>query len=149
MERNCRPWNFPFSTCLNPLVGAIAAGCPTVIKPSEHTPACATELARLIPQYLDPDAYVVVNGAVEQTSALLSYRWDHIFFTGSGKIGKIIATAAAQKLTPVTLELGGKSPVIVGEDCDVELAAKRILWGKSLNVGQVRITYILVSQHDS
>lgn len=96
-------------------------------------------MAKLVPQYLDPDAYIVVNGAVQETSALLTHRWDHIFFTGGGKIGKIVATVAAQKLTPVTLELGGKSPVIVAEDCDIELAAKRILWGKSQNSGQVSI----------
>ena len=83
------------------------------------------------------DAFIVVNGAAAETTALLAYRWDHIFFTGGGKIGKIVATAAAQKLTPVTLELGGKNPVIVAEDCDPELAAKRVLRSKSQNSGQV------------
>ncbi|TCD62396.1 hypothetical protein EIP91_006950 [Steccherinum ochraceum] len=135
------PWNSPFTLTFNPLIGAIAAGCSAGIKPSEHTPTCASLMAQLVPKYLDPEAYIVVNGAVEETNALLTHRWDHIFFTGSGKVGKIIATAAAQLLTPVTLELGGKSPVIVAEDCtDVDLAAKRILWGKTSNAGQVCVT---------
>ncbi|KAH8100216.1 Aldehyde/histidinol dehydrogenase [Cristinia sonorae] len=134
------PWNYPIVLSLNPLVGAIAAGCPAVIKPSENTPTCSALLATLIPKYLDPEAYIVVNGAAHETSALLTHRWDHIFFTGGGNIGKIIATTAAQKLTPVTLELGGKSPVIVAEDCDLDLAAKRILWGKTQNSGQLCVT---------
>ncbi|THH31531.1 hypothetical protein EUX98_g2637 [Antrodiella citrinella] len=134
------PWNFPFALCLIPLVGAIAAGCPTVLKPSEHAANCAVQITRLIAEYLNPDAYVVVNGAIPEMNTLLSLKWDHIFFTGGGNIGKIVATAAAQKLTPVTLELGGKCPVIVADDCDVELAAKRILWGKSMNSGQLCVT---------
>lgn len=96
-------------------------------------------MAKLIPQYLDPDAYIVVNGAAQETSALLAHQWDYIFFTGAGKIGKIIAIVAAQKLTPVALELGGKSPVIVAEDCDIESATERILWGKTQNSGQVSV----------
>jgi len=134
------PWNYPVALCLNPLVGAIAAGCPTVLKPSENSPNSAVEITRILAQYLDPEAYVAVNGAIQETNALLAFRWDHIFFTGGGKIGKIVATIAAQKLTPITLELGGKCPVIVAEDCDLDLAAKRILWGKSQNAGQLCVS---------
>ena len=95
-------------------------------------------MADLVSRYLDPQSYVVVNGAVAETTALLNHRWGHIFFTGGGKIGKIIASIAAQNLTPVTLELGGKSPVVIDDNCDLELAAKRTLFGKSQNSGQVR-----------
>lgn len=98
-----RPWNYPWILTFNPLVGAIAAGCPVVLKPSESVPASAALMKELVERYLDPQSYVVVNGAVPETTALLNHRWDHIFFTGGGKIGKIIATIAAQNLTPVTL----------------------------------------------
>ncbi|TCD62394.1 hypothetical protein EIP91_006948 [Steccherinum ochraceum] len=134
------PWNYPMSLSFSPLIGAIAAGCPAVLKPSEHTPTCATLIAQLVSQYLDPEAYIVVNGAVVETTTLLTHRWDHIFFTGGGNIGRIVAAAAGEKLTPLTLELGGKNPVIVAEDCDVELAAKRILWAKTQNAGQLCVT---------
>ena len=119
------------------LIGSIAAGCPTVLKPSECTPTAAAAIAALVPKYLDPDAYAVVNGAVEETKALLDRPWGHILFTGSTRVGRLIATAAGRTLTPVTLELGGKSPLIVAPDYDLELAAKRILYGKCQNVGQV------------
>ena len=102
------------------------------------TPTCSAIMAALIPKYLDPAAYTMVLGAVEETTALLEHRWGHIFFTGGGKIGRIIATKAGATLSPVTLELGGKSPVIIDTDCDVELAAKRVLFGKVQNSGQVR-----------
>lgn len=96
-------------------------------------------MKELIAKYLNPNAYTVVNGAVEETARLLELKWDHIFFTGSTRVGRVIAAAAARNITPVTLELGGKSPAIVDTgNTDVELAAKRILWGKSQNAGQVQ-----------
>lgn len=120
------------------MVGAIAAGCPLVLKPSEATPNASALMAKLIPKYLDPAAYAVVNGGPAETSVLLEFRWDHIFFTGGSKVGQIVATAAAKHITPISLELGGKSPVIIDSDCDVDLAAKRVLYGKLQNAGQVR-----------
>lgn len=123
-----------------PLVGAIAAGCPAVVKPSELSSAVSGLLADLFPRYLDPVAYVLVQGAVPETTRLLEFRWGHIMYTGSGRVGRIVAAAAAKHVTPVTLELGGKSPVIIAPDCDVELAAKRVLFGKVQNSGQVRFT---------
>ncbi|TCD61178.1 hypothetical protein EIP91_008822 [Steccherinum ochraceum] len=143
------PWNYPFILTFNPLVGAIAAGCPTVLKPSEVVPTCAALIASLVPKYLDSEAYAVVNGAVTETTALLDKPWGHIFFTGGGKIGKIIATKAAQTLTPVTLELGGKSPVVIDEDCDLQLAARRILYGKTQNSGQLCVSpdHVYVPRH--
>ena len=103
-------------------------------------------MTSLLPKYLDPAAYTIVNGAVKETTALLGLRWDHIFFTGGTKIGQIVATAAAKFVTPLTLELGGKSPVIVDSNSDVELAAKRVLWGKVQNNGQLCVSpdYVLV-----
>lgn len=115
------------------------------MKPSECTPATTKLITALVSKYLDPDAYVVVNGAVPETRALLDVSWAHIFFTGGLKIGRIIATAAAKFVTPVTLELGGKSPVIISPDYDLELAAKRLLYGKVQNVGQVSVPLILPS----
>lgn len=112
-----------------PLVGAIAAGCTAVIKPSEHAPASAKVLTELFPKYLDPNSYALINGAVKETSLLLDLKWDHIFYTGSLQVGKIVAAAAAKSVTPYTLELGGKCPVYIDEKTDINLAAKRILWG--------------------
>jgi aldehyde dehydrogenase (NAD+) len=124
-----------------PLVGAIAAGCTCIVKPSEFNPACAALLADLFPKYLDPAAYRIINGAATETTALLELRWDHIFFTGSGRVGRIVAAAAAKNVTPITLELGSKSPVFIdANNTDIELAAKRILWGKQQNAGQVFIS---------
>ena len=119
------------------MVGAIAAGCPVVLKPSEATPNVSTLMAKLVPKYLDTTAYAVVNGSVPEASALLDLRWDHIYFTGGPKVGRIVAAAAAKHITPVTLELGGKSPVIIDTGCDLELVAKRTLYGKLQNMGQV------------
>ena len=137
-SRNFRPFNYPYILSFNPMVGAIAAGCPVVLKPSEANPNASALIAELVPKYLDPNAYAVVNGGPEETTALLDFRWDHIFFTGGTRVGQIVATAAAKHITPVTLELGGKSPVIIDSDCDIDLAAKRVLFGKSQNMGQVR-----------
>ncbi|KAJ7909225.1 Aldehyde/histidinol dehydrogenase [Mycena leptocephala] len=141
------PWNYPYGTMILPLIGAIAAGCTCIVKPSEFNPTVAQLLADLFPKYLDQAAYRIVNGAAAETTALLELRWDHIFFTGSGRVGRIIAAAAAKNVTPLTLELGGKSPVFIDTgNTDIELAAKRILWGKQQNCGQLCVApdYILV-----
>lgn len=120
-----------------PLAGAIAAGCTCIIKPSEHSPACSAVMADLIPRYLDSEAFAVINGAEVETSRLLELRFDHIFYTGSNRVGRVVASAAAKYVTPLTLELGGKSPVFVDSNSDLEMAARRILWGKIQNAGQV------------
>lgn len=110
-----------------------------VLKPSEITVHSAALIADLVPRYLDPTAYVVVNGSAAETTALLDLRWDHILYTGGTTVGRIIAAAAAKYVTPVTLELGGKSPVVVDAGYDLDLAAKRLLFGKVQNSGQVRL----------
>lgn len=140
------PWNYPIQLALAPLIGALAAGNCAVVKPSEVSPASSALLAELIPRYLDNDAVAVVEGAVPETTALLAQRWDHIFFTGGERVGKIVMTAAAQHLTPVTLELGGKSPVIIDKTANLKVAARRLIWGKAFNAGQTCIApdYILV-----
>ncbi|KAF9443399.1 aldehyde dehydrogenase [Macrolepiota fuliginosa MF-IS2] len=140
------PFNFPIWTCINPLVGAIAAGNAIVIKPSEMGPHVSTLFADLIPKYLDPELVAVVNGAAPEATKLLELRWDHIWYTGGGRVGRIVSTAAAKHLTPVSLHLGGKSPVFVDPNCDLETAATRILWGKVINAGQVCLApdYVLV-----
>jgi aldehyde dehydrogenase (NAD+) len=133
------PWNFPIQLLLGPVVAAIAAGNAVVMKPSELAAATSATFARLVPDYLDPRAVAVVEGAVPETTALLEERFDHIFYTGGARVGRIVATAAAKHLTPVTLELGGKSPVYVDDTVDLSAAAKRIAWGKFLNAGQTCI----------
>ncbi|KAF8064447.1 aldehyde dehydrogenase [Lyophyllum atratum] len=140
------PWNYPLILTLQPLYGAISAGCCAVIKPSEIAANYAALLAQLLPQYLDQSAYRVVLGAVPEITKLLELQWDHIFYTGNGRVARIIAAAAAKHLTPLTLELGGKSPVIVDGTFDIALAAKRILWGKINNAGQICVApdYVLV-----
>ena len=142
------PWNYPVNLTLMPLIGAIAAGNCAVVKPSEIAANTARLLGRLIPAYLDPDAVRVIEGGAETSTALLGQRFDHIFFTGSEAIGRIVMTAAARHLTPVTLELGGKSPAIVHNDSDLALAARRVAWGKFLNAGQTCIApdYVLVQE---
>ena len=130
------PWNFPVQLLLAPLAAALAAGNAVVCKPSEISSATSATLARLLPQYLDPDAVAVVEGGVPETTALLEQRWDHIFYTGNGTVGRVVAAAAARHLTPVTLELGGKSPAIVDRDSNIKLAASRIAFSKFLNSGQ-------------
>ncbi|THH01303.1 hypothetical protein EW026_g1395 [Hermanssonia centrifuga] len=140
------PWNFPYILTLGPLVGAIAAGCPAVLKPSESTPTCSAFMAALIAKYLDPAAYTVVLGAVEESTTLLELQWNHIFFTGGTSIGRKIAAAAGKNLTPLTLELGGMNPAIIDTDCDLELAAKRLLFGQIQNAGQLCVApdYVLI-----
>lgn len=142
------PWNYPVHLVLAPLVAAVAAGNCAILKPSEHTPAVSALLARLVPEYLDRDAVVVVEGAAEVTQELLDQALDHCFFTGGPEIGKAVMAAAAKHLTPVTLELGGKSPVIVAADARLDVAAKRIAWAKLLNSGQTCVApdYVLVDR---
>ena len=140
------PWNYPFYLCLGPLVGAFAAGNCVVLKPSEHAPAASAVMARLLPDYLDEDAFTVVEGEAEATQELIDARVDHIFFTGGTEIGRKVMGSAAKHLTPVTLELGGKSPVIVTESADLDVAARRVAWGKLVNSGQTCLApdYVLV-----
>lgn len=130
------PWNYPFQLAIAPLVGAIAAGNCAILKPSELTPNTSAVLAKLIRENFPEEYISVVEGGVETSTDLLKARFDYIFFTGSVAVGKIIMEAAAKNLTPVTLELGGKSPCIVHEDANLKLAAKRIAWGKFTNAGQ-------------
>ncbi|MFE5481116.1 aldehyde dehydrogenase family protein [Streptomyces sp. NPDC056527] len=139
------PWNYPLTLTLNPLVGALAAGNAAVVKPSELAPATSTLLADLLPRYLE--AVAVVEGAVEETTALLAQRFDHIFYTGNGTVGRIVAAAAAKNLTPITLELGGKSPVFIDETADMAVTARRLAWGKFTNAGQTCVApdYVLVT----
>jgi aldehyde dehydrogenase (NAD+) len=138
-------WNYPVQLTLSGMSAAIAAGNCVVIKPSELAPATSALLARLVPQYMDGDCVKVVEGAVAETTALLELPFDHILYTGNGNIGRIVMAAAAKHLTPVTLELGGKSPCVVLPDADLEATARRIAWGKFLNAGQTCIApdYIL------
>ncbi|KAI5118782.1 hypothetical protein M0805_005012 [Coniferiporia weirii] len=140
------PWNYPAILSFQPLYAAISAGCPAVIKPSELVPAFSNLVAQLLPRYLDPRAYAVVNGAVPETTKLLELRWAHVFYTGNGRVGRLVAAAAARHLTPVSLELGGKSPALVDPRSDLRIAARRILHGKSANAGQTCVApdYVLI-----
>jgi len=142
------PWNYPLYLSLAPLVAALAAGNCTVVKPSELAPATSALLARLVPEYLDPMAVRVVEGDAAVTQSLLAKGFDHALFTGGTEVGKKIMAAAAPTLTPVTLELGGKSPVIVAADADIDVAARRIAWVKLLNSGQTCIApdYVLAER---
>jgi aldehyde dehydrogenase (NAD+) len=142
-------WNYPLYLVLSPLLGALAAGNCAVLKPSELAPNVSALLAKWLPKYLDPKAVQVVEGAVPETTALLREKWDHIFYTGNGTVGRIVMEAASKHLTPVTLELGGKSPCIVDESADLDLAAKRIVYGKFFNAGQTCVApdYVLVHDH--
>lgn len=142
------PWNYPVQLLLSPLVGAIAAGNCAVLKPSEVSAHTSDALARLVPRYLDPDAIHLVEGGVEETTAVLAERFDHIFYTGNGRVARVVMEAAARHLTPVTLELGGKSPCVVDRDVDIDLTARRIAWGKFINAGQTCVApdYVLVHE---
>ncbi|MFI0040275.1 aldehyde dehydrogenase family protein [Streptomyces mutabilis] len=139
------PWNYPAQLLLAPVVGALAAGNALVAKPSELAPATSAALARLLPRYLGTDAVAVVEGGVPETTALLAERFDHIFYTGNGTVGRIVMRAAAEHLTPVTLELGGKSPAFVDRDADLDAVAARLAGGKFLNAGQTCVApdYVL------
>ncbi|MEV5303437.1 aldehyde dehydrogenase family protein [Amycolatopsis methanolica] len=142
------PWNYPFYLTIGPMVGALAAGNCVVVKPSEHAPRSSAALAELLPRYLDPEAVAVLEGDAEVTQDLLAQGLDHAFFTGGTEIGREVMRAAAARLTPVTLELGGKSPVIVTAAADLEVAARRIAWLKLMNSGQTCIApdYVLVER---
>ena len=143
------PWNYPFQLLIAPLTGAIAAGNCVLAKPSEIAPATSRLLAEELPRYLDPDTVHVVEGGVDETTALLNNRFDHIFYTGNGEVGRVILQAAAKHLTPVTLELGGKCPCIVDQDADLDVAARRILWGKFYNAGQTCVAPDYVLAHEA
>ncbi len=142
------PWNYPYQLALCPLIAAVAAGNQVVLKPSELTPNTAKIITKIITETFDKNHVECVEGGVEVTTALLTKRWDYIFFTGSVAVGKIVAKAAAENLTPITLELGGKNPCIIDATANLKLAAKRIVWGKFINAGQTCIApdYILVSE---
>jgi aldehyde dehydrogenase (NAD+) len=143
------PWNYPFALTIQPLIGAIAAGNCAILKPSEHTPHTSQAIAKIINDNFDPNFIIAIEGGIETNQALLAERFDHIFFTGGTAIGKIVMEAAAKHLTPVTLELGGKSPCIIDETCDLEITAKRIVWGKFYNAGQTCVApdYLLVQKN--
>ncbi|HJK92592.1 MAG TPA: aldehyde dehydrogenase family protein [Polyangiaceae bacterium LLY-WYZ-15_(1-7)] len=147
------PWNYPFQLLMAPLVGAIAAGNCALLKPSEVAPHTSALFARWLPRYLDESCIRVIEGGVPETTKILEQRFDHIFYTGNGVVGRIVMGAAAKHLTPVTLELGGKSPCIVDATADLDVAAKRIVWGKFFNAGQTCVApdYILVEEsvHDA
>lgn len=139
------PWNYPFQLALGPVIGAIAAGNTVVLKPSEFAPATSQILEEIISQSLEPGHVAVIQGDAEVSQQLTALKWDYIFFTGSPKVGKIIYKAAAENMTPVTLELGGKNPCVIHVSANVKVAARRIAWGKFLNAGQTCIApdYIL------
>lgn len=140
------PWNYPFQLALCPLIAAVAAGNKVTLKPSELTPNTAAIISKIISETFPVKEVVVITGDATMAAELLKKRWDYIFFTGSVPVGKIVAKAAAENLTPVTLELGGKSPCIVDETANLELSARRIVWGKIINAGQTCVApdYILV-----
>ncbi|CAK1584388.1 unnamed protein product [Parnassius mnemosyne] len=141
-------WNYPLQLLLLPMAGAIAAGNVVIVKPSELAVACAQFIAEMIPKYLDNDAVIVVEGGPEETTELLKQKFDYIFYTGGTNVGKIVYAAATKYLTPVTLELGGKSPVYIDSTVDIRVTAKRVLWGKFINAGQTCIApdYVLCSK---
>lgn len=143
------PWNYPFQLALCPLISAVAAGNRVVLKPSELTPHTSAIITKIIQKTFHISHVEVFEGGVEVSNALLAERWDYIFFTGSVAVGKVVAKAAAENLTPVTLELGGKNPCIIDETADLKLAAKRIVWGKFINAGQTCIApdYILIQKN--
>jgi aldehyde dehydrogenase (NAD+) len=143
------PWNYPFQLALCPLISAVAAGNQVILKPSELTPHTAAIIAKIIEKTFHINHVEVIQGGIEVSNKLLAQRWDYIFFTGSVSVGKIIAKAAAEHLTPITLELGGKNPCIIDETANLRLAAKRIVWGKFINAGQTCIApdYILIQKN--
>jgi aldehyde dehydrogenase (NAD+) len=143
------PWNYPFQLLINSLVGAISAGCCCVLKPSPETPTVAKVLEDMISENFDSNYISMVQGGRKTNTLLFAQRFDIIFFTGSPKVGKVVMKAAAENLTPVILELGGKSPCIVDADADIDIAAKRIAWGKLINAGQTCIAPDYLFAHQS
>jgi acyl-CoA reductase-like NAD-dependent aldehyde dehydrogenase len=140
------PWNYPYQLLMSPLIGAIAAGNTVVVKPSEVSPHITAVVKEILESVFPPEYVAVVEGGVPESTALLNEKWDYIFFTGSTHVGRIVYQAAAKHLTPVTLELGGKSPCIVDKDIHLENTARRIVWGKFVNLGQTCIApdYLMV-----
>ncbi|EEM00462.1 aldehyde dehydrogenase ywdH [Bacillus mycoides DSM 2048] len=143
------PWNYPFQLAIAPLVGALAAGNTVVLKPSELTPNVSKVLTRMLGELFPEELVSVVEGGAEESTALLKEPFDYIFFTGSVGIGKVVMEAAAKKLTPLTLELGGKSPCIVHKDAKLDVTARRIVWGKFLNAGQTCVAPDYMYVHSS
>ncbi|MFA6857425.1 MAG: aldehyde dehydrogenase [Treponema sp.] len=143
------PWNYPVLLCLDPLIGAVSAGCTAVVKPSAYTPATSAALAQILGSIFSPEYIAVVEGGREQNAALLEQEFDYIFFTGSPSVGHLVMEKASKHLTPVTLELGGKSPVIVDETADIPVAARRIAFGKVLNAGQTCVEPDYLFIHES
>ncbi len=133
------PWNYPFQLLMNSLVGAISAGCCAILKPSPYTPNIAMVMEEMVHEIFTPDYIGIVQGSRKVNEILLEQRFDIIFFTGSPSVGKVVMKAAAEHLTPIVLELGGKSPCIVDSDANIDIAAKRIAWGKTINAGQTCI----------
>ena len=142
------PWNYPVQLLLNPLVGAISAGCTAMLKPSPYVPHVSAVLTEMIQSTFPAEFVAIVEGNREVNQMLLAERWDLIFFTGSPSLGKMVMAAAAQHLTPVVLELGGKSPCIIDKSADLKVAAKRVAWGKALNAGQTCIApdYLMIHE---
>lgn len=142
------PFNYPLQLLLDPLAGSIAAGNCTVLKPSEDAPNSAAVIKKIIAEIFPEEYVAVVEGGKEETELLLAQPFDYVFFTGSVKVGKIVMKACAENLTPLTLELGGKSPAVVDHTADIKKAAEKIIWGKCLNAGQTCIApdYVLVEQ---
>ena len=141
-------WNYPVNLTMGPVIGAIAAGNTMIVKPSELAPQTGSILARLVAEYFDPSYFTIVEGGIEEGTALLALPFDKIFFTGSVGVGKIVYQAAAKNLTPVTLELGGKSPLVVAADANLAVCVKRLVWGKFINAGQTCIApdYVMVDK---
>ncbi len=142
------PWNYPFQLAMMPLIAAVAAGNRVVLKPSEHAPNTAEVLSLILTEVFDPTHVEVYTGGAQVAQKLLERQWDYIFFTGSTQVGKIVARSAAENLTPITLELGGKNPCIIDASANLELSARRIVWGKFINAGQTCIApdYLLVDE---
>ena len=141
-------WNYPFQLAISPMLAAISAGNCVILKPSDLAPATSALIAKLLPKYLDMNAVAIIEGGKEETTELLTLNFDKIFFTGGEYVGKIVMKAAAKHLTPVTLELGGKSPCIIDKNVDLAIALNRMVWGKLINVGQTCIApdYLMVHQ---
>lgn len=142
------PWNFPFNLTFGPLVSAIAAGNTVIIKPSEMTPHSSALMAKIIADVFSEDEVALVEGEIEVSTALLKLPFNHIFFTGSPNVGKIVMSAAAKHLASVTLELGGKSPTVIDKTANIDMAAKKIMWGKFMNAGQICVApdYVLIDE---
>ena len=140
------PWNYPFQLLINPLIGAVSAGNRAVLRPSPAVPNVAMVIQQVVEAAFATDHVAVVQGDIQENQYLLKQKWDYIFFTGGPRLGKIVAQAAAEHITPVTLELGGKSPCIIDHDCNLDIAVRRAIWGKTVNAGQTCIApdYVMV-----